>query len=90
MNENRTTRNAPSHGVTHGLTLAGEASRHDQTITPDGPTGSPKADLNPFFVATLMGLPPDWLTHSTSEVTVWCRNALQKPGANSSNGHSHD
>jgi hypothetical protein len=26
MNENRTTKHAPSHGVTHGRTLAGEAA----------------------------------------------------------------
>jgi hypothetical protein len=50
------------------------------TIEPDGPNGSLRADLNPWFVATLMGLPSDWLTHSTSEVTDSCRDALRKPG----------
>lgn len=58
---------------------------HDPTTATDGSNGSQRADLNPFFVASLMGLPSDWLTHSTSEVTVWCRNALHTPGHNSSN-----
>jgi hypothetical protein len=35
-------------------------------------------DLNPFFVAELMGLPADWLTPSTSEVTDWCRRQQQQ------------
>jgi hypothetical protein len=55
-------------------------------ITAHGNDGSAKADLNPFFVATLMGLPMDWLTHSTSEVTALCRNALRKPSDNSQEG----
>ena len=82
MNENRTGKNAPSHGQTHGETLAGQVSHQHATTTTEGPNGSPKVDLNPFFVASLMGLPPDWLTHSTSEVTVWCRRQLQKPSDN--------
>lgn len=32
--------------------------------TETGPTGSQRVDLNPFFVAELMGLPADWLTPS--------------------------
>ncbi|MGB5760819.1 MAG: hypothetical protein WBM50_28145, partial [Acidimicrobiales bacterium] len=64
MNENRTTQHAPSHGETHGRTLAGDAASHQaETTTPDGNNGSPRADLNPWFVAALMGLPWDWLTH---------------------------
>ncbi len=39
------------------------------TTTRDGSTTSPRADLNPSFVAALMGLPPDWLTPSTSAET---------------------
>jgi hypothetical protein len=31
-----------------------------QTTPTDGDTGSPKADLNPRFVAALMGVPWDW------------------------------
>ena len=77
---------ASTHPKSGGDGLQTAASRHAPTTTPDGNTGSAKADLNPFFVAALMGLPVDWLTHSTSEVTVWCRNALLKPGVNSSNG----
>lgn len=82
MNENRTTGRAPSHGVTHGRTLAGEASHQAPTIMPDGSTGSPRADLNPSFVAALMGLPWDWLTPSTSAGTASCRNAQPRHGDN--------
>ena len=46
--------------------------------TETGPTGSQRVDLNPFFVAELMGLPADWLTPSTSEVTDWCRRQQQQ------------
>ena len=68
MNENRTTRHAPSHGKTHGRTLAGEAlGLPDLTTRTDGGGTSLKVDLNPRFVAALMGLPWDWLTPSTSE-----------------------
>lgn len=49
------------------------------TITTDGPGGSPKADLNPFFIATLMGLSMDWLTLSTLGVTALCRRQLHTP-----------
>ena len=49
------------------------------TITTDGPDGSPRADLNPFFVAALMGLPLDWLTLSTSAVTASCLRQLRTP-----------
>lgn len=87
MNENRTTKHAPSHGVTHGRTLAGEAatfpiltelmgllgqtgSHLAQTTEPDGKPGQPRADLNPQFVAALMGVPKDWLTPYTSEETA--------------------
>lgn len=80
MNENRTTQHAPSHGVTHGKTLAGEASHHHQATTPDGPTGSPKVDLNPEFVAALMGLPPGWLTPYTSAETDSSPSAPAPPG----------
>lgn len=52
--------------------------RIEETTT-DGPDGSPKVDLNPFFVATLMGLPMDWLTLSTSEVTASCLRQLHTP-----------
>jgi hypothetical protein len=53
------------------------------TTNEDGTGGSARVDLNPWFVACLMGLPMDWLTHSDSEVTVWCRSALQQHGERS-------
>ena len=45
-------------------------SRLDQTTQPDGKPGQPTADLNPQFVAALMGVPKDWLTPYTSEETA--------------------
>jgi len=72
---NRTTKDAPSHGVTHGRTLAGSASHHPPTTTPDGPNGPPKVDLNPAFVEALMGLPSGWLTASISAETDSSPNA---------------
>lgn len=82
MNENRTTKNAPSHGTTHGETLAGTATHHSATTSTDGATTSLPVDLNPFFVASLMGVPMDWLTHSTSAVTGLCRRQLVRPSSN--------
>lgn len=82
MNENRTTKPAPSHGVSHGSTLAGEASRHAPTTATDGPDGSPRADLNPPFVAALMGVPWGWLTPSTLEATDWCHWQQHMPSLN--------
>jgi len=73
----------PNSGA-EGLQTA--ASRHAQTTSTDGPTGSPEADLNPRFVAALMGVPPDWLTPSTSEATDSCPPQPQKPSPNSSTG----
>ena len=86
MNENRTGKNAPSHGQTHGLTLAGTASHQHATTPTAGNSGSTKVDLNPWFVASLMGLPADWLTHCTSEVTDSCRKQQQKQSDNYSTG----
>ena len=80
MNENRTTKDAPSHGNTHGRTLAGTASHHDPTTMTGGSDGKV---LNPRFVEALMGLPDGWLTPSTSAATVSCPNAPQKPGDSS-------
>ena len=88
MNENRTTQDAPSHGITHGRTLAGTASHHDPTTTTGGSNGMV---LNPAFVAALMGLPDGWLmaepdtslTNCTSAATVWCRKPPDTHGSNS-------
>jgi len=67
-------------------TLPAAASRHAPTTTTDGPNGSPKADLNPRFVAALMGVPWDWLTPSTSAGTDSCPPQPPTPSSNSSNG----
>ena len=71
-----------------GLTLRQEVERGPlaQTTPTDGPDGSPKADLNPRFVAALMGVPWDWLTPSTSVATdsylEWLRqHSLNWPAA---------
>jgi hypothetical protein len=39
---------------------------HHPTTTTDGIDGEHKADLNPRFVAALMGVPWDWLSPCTS------------------------
>lgn len=91
MNENRTTQDAPSHGITHGRTLAGTASHHDPTTTTGGSNGMV---LNPAFVAALMGLPDGWLmaepdtsqTNCTLEEMVWSPNVQPKPGGSSRKG----
>ena len=56
--------------------------RPDPRTPSDGQNGSRRADLNPQFVAMLMGIPPDWLTLFTSEVTDLSPNALPKHGHN--------
>lgn len=48
-----------------------------ETTTPDGNGGSPKVDLSPRFVEALMGVPPNWLTPSTSVETGSYRRWLQ-------------
>lgn len=83
MNENRTTQDAPSHGKTHGRTLAGTASHHAPTTTTDGPSGMV---LNPRFVEALMGLPNGWLTPSISAATASCPSAPVRRGCNSLGG----
>jgi hypothetical protein len=63
------------------------AASHQHATTPQpGHNGSQKVDLNPWFVATLMGLPPDWLTHCTSAVTDLCRKQQQQQSDNYSTG----
>jgi hypothetical protein len=52
----------------------------------DGADGSPKADLNPRFVAALMGVPWDWLTPCTSVETGWFRQWLHTHSCNSPHG----
>jgi len=53
------------------------SGHHSPPTSKGGRTGSAKADLNPRFVAALMGVPWDWLTPCTSVGTgsyrVWLR-----------------
>jgi hypothetical protein len=62
------------------------ASRRHQTTPTDGNDGPPKADLNPRFVAALMGVPWDWLTPSTSVETASYHAWLRQHSVNSPNG----
>jgi hypothetical protein len=62
------------------------ASRRHQTTPTDGNDGPPKADLNPRFVAALMGVPWDWLTPSTSVATDSYHAWLRQHSVNSPNG----
>ncbi len=81
----RDCKGSPSPKSTH-VSLHKQVTRGHliEETTSDGPDGSPKVDLNPFFVATLMGLPMDWLTLSTSAVTASCRRQLHTPSDSSS------
>lgn len=60
-NEWRTTRNAPSHGKSHGKTLAGEINdlERESGRTPAKPSDS-AGNLSPRWVEWMMGLPADW------------------------------
>ena len=65
----------------------GQQDRHApglRTVTTerDGSDGSPTADLNPRFVESLMGLPPGWLTPSTSVATDSFRSWLHTHSPN--------
>lgn len=54
-----------------GPSLVNAALGRQSLTTPtDGTSGPPRADLNPRFVAALMGVPWDWLTPSTSVETA--------------------
>lgn len=60
-NEWRTTKNAPSHGKTHGATLAGTINDLERA---EGRTPAPSSEscgnLSPAFVEWMMGLPEGW------------------------------
>jgi hypothetical protein len=65
LNENRTTRHAPTHGNGHGRTLAGDAgewSGRQGATTPraGARTSRVTLDLSPFFVEAVMGWPIGW------------------------------
>jgi hypothetical protein len=72
-------------GSTRRRLPSGRSRRHQTTPT-DGNDGPPKADLNPRFVAALMGVPWDWLTPSTSVETDSYHAWLQAHSVNSPNG----
>jgi hypothetical protein len=59
------------------------ASHHHRTTVPDGNDGSPRVDLNPEFVASLMGLPSGWLTPSVSAATASSPKPPAQHGTNS-------
>lgn len=75
----------PQHG-TGGPSLKHIVSHQAVTTSVVGPNGLQRVDLNPAFVATLMGLPPDWLTPYTSAATDSSHNARPKHGHNLSQG----
>lgn len=89
----------PQTTGTHGVTLTDAARREPTwappghplaTTTTDGSDTSPKVDLNPRFVEALMGVPPNWLTPSTSVATDsylrWLRtHSLSSPTVSGSN-----
>lgn len=56
--------------------------RQDPTTGPAGNTGPNKADLNPRFVAALMGVPWDWLNPCTSVETASYQEWLRKHSCN--------
>jgi len=56
------------------------------TTSTDGSSTPPTVDLNPEFVAALMGLPRHWLTPSTSEETDSYREWLLSHSLNSPGG----
>jgi hypothetical protein len=70
--------------------LVRSVGRHHPTTPTDGESGSPKADLNPRFVAALMGVPWDWLTPSTSVATDSYRQWLHTHSCNLPPGQERD
>lgn len=74
-NEWRNTKSAPSHGVTHGMTLPG-LMQDTFGATPNGlPVATENTGVpNPAFVAWLMALPPDywrqWETQSCGQLPL--------------------
>ena len=65
----------------------GDGNRSDpglryQATRPDGTDGERKADLNPRFVAALMGVPWDWLNPCTSVATDSFHEWQQKHSPN--------
>jgi hypothetical protein len=77
-------------GGSKGLKHHAEGFRPVPTTPLDGDDGSPKADLNPRFVAALMGVPWDWLTPFTSEATDSYPRAPRKHSTSYSGGSSEE
>jgi site-specific DNA-cytosine methylase len=60
-NDWRTTRNAPTHGTSHGKTLAGEVNDQERAEGRMPASSSESAgNVNPMWVEWLMGLPLGW------------------------------
>lgn len=77
--------------MTVRISVPGDADRvYADEIIVAGNDGQPKADLNPRFVAALMGVPWDWLTHSTSEATDSSPKPPPERSANCSTGSEAD
>ena len=65
-------------GRTGGPSLKQALGLHRPTTTTDGTDGEQRADLNPRFVAALMGVPWDWLSPCTSVGTDSFHEWLRK------------
>ncbi len=81
-NEWRTTKNAPSHGKSHGATLAGTINDQERAAgrTPAPPSDS-AGNLAPRWVEWLMGLPLGWTDPSIpSDALVPHDGWLVEPG----------
>jgi hypothetical protein len=74
-----------THPQSGGEGLLTASRRHPTTTTP-GNDGPPKADLNPNFVAALMGVPQGWLNPSISVATDSYRKWLLSHSIDYSNG----
>ncbi len=60
-NEWRTTKNAPTHGTTHGATLAGTLNDMERAAgRVPAPSSESAGNINPNWVEWLLGLPGGW------------------------------
>lgn len=74
--KHRDSRNEASQGRRSDPDLS--AFLQDRETSGDGDDGPRRADLNPSFVAALMGLPPGWLTPSRPVATASFRRWRQR------------
>lgn len=82
-NEWRTTRNAPSHGKTHGATLAGTLNDMERAAGRTPASSSESAgNINPCWVEWFMGLPKGW-TRPDSQIMSphagWAHEPISVP-----------